>query len=88
MCFSAMLGGCYLFYESCYLERERLGCREKQKAAKKLLKNGGFQVLLLQETKIENIKPRLLRWVLGNSSFEGEFVKLVGRSEAFGKWDP
>ncbi|XVF77459.1 hypothetical protein PTKIN_Ptkin14bG0045600 [Pterospermum kingtungense] len=61
--------------------------RGKQRAAKRLLRKGKFQMMFLQETKMNSVKPRFLRWLVG-SSYQGEFVEFEGRSGGLmSRWD-
>lgn len=45
-----------------------------------MLKESSFKILLLQETKLDNIKSRFSRWLCGGSSFQCEAVEAMGRS--------
>ncbi|XVE89926.1 hypothetical protein DITRI_Ditri20bG0035300 [Diplodiscus trichospermus] len=57
-----------------------LGRREKRKAIKRVLCIKKVDMLMVQETKIKEICPRLPRWLWGNENFLGEFVESEGNS--------
>ncbi|XVF65903.1 hypothetical protein PTKIN_Ptkin09bG0288100 [Pterospermum kingtungense] len=55
-----------------------LGRREKQRAVKRLLAKGRFDLVFLQETKLNKHNARLGRWLWGRDPFKIEFVNAIG----------
>ncbi|XVF78708.1 hypothetical protein PTKIN_Ptkin14bG0157300 [Pterospermum kingtungense] len=57
-----------------------LGRAEKRRAAKRFFSKEGFDMLVIQETKIKEVSPRFHRWMWGNNSIQMECVLSNGNS--------
>ncbi|XVF57103.1 hypothetical protein PTKIN_Ptkin06aG0176800 [Pterospermum kingtungense] len=57
-----------------------LRCAEKKKAVRRLFSNRECDTILLQESKIKEVNPRLCRWLWGNNNVSSEFVLSNGNA--------
>ncbi|XVF78437.1 hypothetical protein PTKIN_Ptkin14bG0133000 [Pterospermum kingtungense] len=57
-----------------------VGSLEKKRAVRRLLSRGKVDMLLLQESKLKEVTPRLSSWLFGNIGFISEFVLSDGNS--------
>ncbi|XVF70808.1 hypothetical protein PTKIN_Ptkin11bG0191400 [Pterospermum kingtungense] len=57
-----------------------LGCLEKRRAVRRLFSKGKLDAIFIQESKIKEVRQRLVRWLWGNIDVTCEFVVVDGNA--------